>query len=144
MAVMLFPLLLSRERALTGDLDDYLARASRIKLHQENALPATQQYLPLAHRNGLTGVQEQMQAMRVRVGAFVLFHIDGAAGKVIVVECSIARAQPLQKRFDVLKQERFIFVNFDGSRGMTREDQNRTLDDTRGAHRCLNLIGNID
>lgn len=52
--------------------------------------------------------------MRVTIGAFSGTHIDGSAGKIIVVVIAILRRYFFKKKVHIFHQKRFVLVNFDG------------------------------
>lgn len=126
------------------NLDDDLARLGPIQLDEKYPLPAPEVHPSPQNRHALAGAQRQVLAVRVGVGALVLFHVDGADVEVIVAIVSVYGRDLREEARHVFKELRLAFVDFDGGCGVARKHHHNAIADTRTIDRVCDIGGDVD
>ena len=88
---------------VTQNLYKHLPWAGTIKFYEEYALPSPKLQGSVDNGDGLTSAQEQLLAVGMSVGTFILIHVDRADRKIIVTVISISGSYFLKMLLHVLQ-----------------------------------------
>lgn len=78
------------------------------------------------------------------VGTFVLVHIHGPDGEVVMRIVAVLGRYSFQEPLQVLKKQGLVFVDLDGRRGVAGEYGNAAILDHRLGHGLPNLLRDIN
>lgn len=108
-----------------------------VEFEKEQRLPSAQLKLAVADRNGLAGIEEQPQQVRVRIEPII--------NRCPVVPIGhIRRRQLLEPTNHVLLQLRLALIDGDAGRGVRRHDRKQTVLHATVAHPRAHVRGEVD
>ena len=115
-----------------------------IQLDEKDSLPASQLHRTVNDIHGRRTAEQQALAVRVTVWTFVRRHIGGAYFEVIVPIVGMRRRQPSEQLFQVIEQQRFVFVDYDGGSSVARLNVDHSVGDARLRDHCPNFVGQVN